>query len=47
MKEVALFMDLREEGREQEKELTEMERKRAVTQEAEPARYSAAFGKLA
>ena len=58
MKEIVLFMDAkeegREEGREEEKNNTEIERKRADeaekradTAESELARYKAAFGELA
>ncbi len=54
MKEIALFMDAKEEGREEEKKNTEKERKRAEiaetradAAEAELARYKAAFGELA
>ena len=54
MKEIVLFMDAKEEGREEEKKNTEIERKRADeaekradTAESELARYKAAFGELA
>ncbi len=54
MKEIALFMDAKEEGREEEKKNTEKERKRAEiaetradAAESELARYKAAFGELA
>ena len=53
MKEIVLFMDAKEEGREEEKNNTEIERKRADeaekradTAESELARYKAAFGEL-
>ena len=51
MKEMALFMDAKEEGREdgreEEKKNTEIERRRADIAESELARYKAAFGELA
>ena len=54
MKEIVLFLDAKEEGREEEKKNTEIERKRADeaekradTAESEIARYKAAFGELA
>ena len=47
MKEMALFMDAKEEGREEEKKNTEIERRRADVVVSELARYKAAFGELA
>ncbi|MBQ8956458.1 MAG: hypothetical protein IJ075_05770, partial [Lachnospiraceae bacterium] len=46
MKEMVLWMDAKEEGREEERKKTEAEKERADKAEAEVARYKAKFGEL-
>ena len=46
LKEMVLWMDAKEEGREEERKKTEAEKERADKAEAEVARYKAKFGEL-